>query len=29
MEILSKTGLDTLWSKINAKFALTSDLNAL
>lgn len=29
MEVLSKTGLDTLWSKIKAKFALISDLNAL
>lgn len=29
MELLSKTGLDTLWSKIKAKFALISDLNAL
>ena len=29
MEVLSKTGLDTLWSKIEAKFALISDLNAL
>ena len=29
MEVLSKTGLDTLWTKIKAKFALISDLNAL
>lgn len=29
MEVLNKTGLDTLWSKIKAKFALISDLNAL
>ena len=29
MEVLSKTGLDTLWSKIKAKFALISDLNTL
>lgn len=29
MEVLSKTGLDALWSKIKAKFALISDLNAL
>ena len=29
MEVLSKTGLDTLWSKIKSKFALISDLNAL
>ena len=29
MEVLSKTGLDTLWSKIKDKFALISDLNAL
>ena len=29
MEVLSKTGLDTLWSKIKAKFALISDLDAL
>lgn len=29
MEVLSKTGLDTLWSKIKTKFALISDLNAL
>ena len=29
MEVLSKTGLDTLLSKIKSKFALISDLNAL
>lgn len=29
MEVLSKTGLDTLWSKIKAKFALISDLDSL
>ena len=29
MEVLSKTGLDTLWYKIKTKFALISDLNAL
>lgn len=29
MEVLSKTGLDTFWSKIKAKFALISDLDAL
>ena len=29
MEVLSKTGLNTLWSKIKSKFALISDLNAL
>ena len=29
MEVLNKTGLDTLWSKIKAKFALISDLDSL